>query len=132
MLKLTPISDNKDWRFLLVPITHTADEYGNTYTIWYNDTLMCQYNDNSLPDEIKISLAVIRSWGLPVPYGDPPSDIGVYMKSCLGPRDYEDESKINIGWQASPSCYCLRLSRDFVSKHIELESVYSTGVESDS
>lgn len=96
--KLSPIVHQYNWDLYRVPLR----KVGNKYTIYVGDNFTREFDEQTLPDEIKTKMAMILSR---------PQQIlqDHELTSLMLMTTLKDEELIEIGWQASDSYFVIVL-----------------------
>jgi hypothetical protein len=96
--KLSPIVHQYNWDLYRVPLR----KVGNKYTIYVGDNFTREFDEQTLPDEIKTKMDMILSR---------PQQIlqDRELTSLMLMTTLKDEELIEIGWQASDSYFVIVL-----------------------
>lgn len=102
---MSPVVHPKDWLLIRVPLYKMHDKY----SVYVSDDLVRHYNDETLPDLLRVKMAMILATTQPqLTPSDKLGKLSVYV--CNMPN-FE-----NIGWRVSESWFCLVLDRQTLAQ----------------
>ena len=101
---LSPVVHPKNWDFIRVPLRKVEDRY----VVYVADGLVRYYDEETLPDELKSSMAMILAAPQP-PLIDETSRQFQKLTIYNNPMPPEFDT---IGWRVSETYFCLIVSRE--------------------
>jgi len=103
--KLSPIVHQYNWNLYRVPLR----KVGNKYTMYVADGFTREFDEHTLPDEVKTKMAMILSR-----YKQMLQDYEVTELALLA--TCHDEDMQEIGWRSSDSWFVVVLSSQLLMK----------------
>jgi hypothetical protein len=98
---LSPVVHPHKWELIRMPVRKVDDEY----TLYVGDRYTRKYNERTLPDDLKVKMAMVLSNNFK---GVPDHKLHQLMVYTNNQSPELDE----IGWRASDTYFCLVVNRE--------------------
>ena len=103
--KLSPIVHQYNWDLYRVPLR----KVGNKYTMYVADGFTREFDEHTLPDEVKTKMAMILARANPIQPDYELSELSLMT-------GYSDKELSEIGWRSSDSWFVVVLSSQLLMK----------------
>jgi hypothetical protein len=107
--KLTPVVHKTIYGLHRVSLREEGDEY----SLQVDDNFVRRYDADTLPDEIKVRLAMIKAIPMPNLLHD---DKDIYYNRFLFYDNNHSKDLNDVGWRVTKDLYCLVLPTTLLSK----------------